>query len=107
MYSTVQPSEAKVERERAKSTMLTPETNLEKPWMSKREPYSRIATLVTYAAMLVGVGAAFLRTYTGWHGVSLLSGNLCPVMDEEFSTEDGVFGDNGKFLREVDMSGFG
>ncbi|TEB25014.1 glycoside hydrolase family 16 protein [Coprinellus micaceus] len=36
-----------------------------------------------------------------------MTGNLCPVMDENFDSEDGIFGDNGKFFREVDMSGFG
>lgn len=57
--------------------------------------------------MLIGVGCGVLRCYLGWKDVSLMSGNLCPVMDEDFSSEDGIFGDNGKFFREVDMSGFG
>lgn len=57
--------------------------------------------------MFLGIGAGVIRAYTGWHDVALLTGNLCPVMDEDFSSEDGVFGDNGLFLREVDMSGFG
>lgn len=107
MYSTVQPSEVKVERERAKSTALTPSTTLHKPWVGTRDPYSRIAYFITYAAMFLGIGAGVIRAYTGWHDVALLTGNLCPVMDEDFSSEDGVFGDNGLFLREVDMSGFG
>ena len=107
MYSAVQPSEVKIERERAKSTALTPSTTLQKPWLGTRDPYSRIAYLITYAAMFLGIGAGVIRAYTGWHDVSLLTGNLCPVMDEDFSSEDGVFGDNGLFFREVDMSGFG
>lgn len=45
-----------------------------------------------------------------------MKGNLCPVLDEDFlpRPNDGpegvdgrVFGDNGIFFREVDMSGFG
>jgi hypothetical protein len=29
------------------------------------------------------------------------------VLDEDFESADGIFGENGKFFREVDMSGFG
>ena len=28
-------------------------------------------------------------------------------MDEDFDSADGILGENGKFFREVDMSGFG
>lgn len=107
MYSSVQPSELKIERSRPKSTMLTTSTSLQKPWVQTRDPYNRLAYFITYGAMLIGVGCGVLRCYLGWKDVSLMSGNLCPVMDEDFSSEDGIFGDNGKFFREVDMSGFG
>ncbi|KAF8962845.1 GH16 beta-1,3-glucan recognition protein [Flammula alnicola] len=107
MYSSVQPSVVKVERERPKSTMLTTATSLQKPWMSTRDPYSRLAYLITYAAMFVGIAAGAVRCFFGWRDVSILSGNLCPVMDEDFNSDAGIFGENGKFFQEVDMSGFG
>lgn len=75
--------------------------------MKTRDPYSRLAYFITYAVMLLGIGAGAIRCYFGWKDVSLLSGNLCPVLDETFDSDVGVFGDNGKFFREVDMSGFG
>ncbi|TFK38507.1 GH16 beta-1,3-glucan recognition protein [Crucibulum laeve] len=106
MYSAAQPAAARVQRERPKSTMLTSTSSLHKPWMTERDPYSRLAYFLTYGVMLLGVAAGVIRCYTGWQDVPLL-GNLCLVMDENFDTDEGVFGDNGKFFREVDMSGFG
>ncbi|KAH9475151.1 Beta-1,3-glucan-binding protein [Psilocybe cubensis] len=106
MYSTVQPSIAKIERDRPKSTMLA-SPDLSKPWLQKRDPYQRISYALTYAFIFLGFAAGAIRCYFGWKEVRLLTGNLCPVLIETFDTEDGVFGDNGKFFREVDMSGFG
>ena len=57
--------------------------------------------------MFLGIVAGVVRCYTGWYDVPLIKGNLCVVMDENFDSDDGVFGPNGKFFREVDMSGFG
>ena len=107
MYSTVQPSITKVQRERPKSTMLAATTSLQKPWLKARDPYQRISYFVTYAFMFLGVALGAVRCYFGWFDVPILSGNLCPVLIEDFDSETGVFGDNGKFFREVDMSGFG
>jgi hypothetical protein len=87
--------------------MLTTTTNLEKPWLTSRDPYHKIAYLITYGFMFLGIAAGAIRCYFGWISVPLLSGNLCMVLDENFDTEDGLFGENGTFFREVDMSGFG
>jgi hypothetical protein len=57
--------------------------------------------------MFLGIAAGAVRCFLGWRGVHVLKGNLCPVMDEQFNSEEGMFGENGKFFREVDMSGFG
>ncbi|KAF8814564.1 concanavalin A-like lectin/glucanase [Phlegmacium glaucopus] len=107
VYSTVQPSVAKIQRERTKSTMLTSTASLEKPWLKSRDPYHRLAYFMTYGFMLLGVAAGAVRCYFGWTSVPLLSGNLCMVLEENFDTEDGLFGENGTFFREVDMSGYG
>ena len=107
IYSTVQPSIAKVHRERPKSTMLTPTSTLEKPWLTSRDPYHRFAYFITYGFMFLGIAAGVVRCYFGWMSVPLLSGNLCLVLEENFDSDEGLFGDNGTFFREVDMSGFG
>ncbi|PPQ99378.1 hypothetical protein CVT24_009208 [Panaeolus cyanescens] len=107
MYSSVLASTTKVERERLKSTMLAEGTVLEKPWAEKRDPATRWAYIITYGAILIGVIGGAARCFFGFLDVPTLSGNLCVVMDENFDSPDGVFGENGKFFREVDMSGFG
>ncbi|GLB42876.1 putative glycosyl hydrolases family 16 [Lyophyllum shimeji] len=98
---------SKLERPRPKSTMLSAKGALEKPWLTERDPYSKIAYLLTYAIMFLGMALGAIRCWTGWEGVPLIKDKLCLVMDENFQSEDGIFGDNGKFFREVDMSGFG
>lgn len=98
---------AKVKPTRHKSTMLSSKGTLEKPWLKERDPYSRIAYFITYGVMLIGIACGAIRCYFGWRNVPLIKGNLCLVLDEEFDSENGVFGDNGTFFREVDMSGFG
>ncbi|KAF9005039.1 concanavalin A-like lectin/glucanase domain-containing protein [Cyathus striatus] len=107
MYTSAQPSTVKIQRERLKSTMITSLESIEKPWISSRDPYARIAYFVTYTVVLLGIALGAIRCFFGWRDVALMSGNLCMVMEENFDSEDGVFGDNGKFFREVDMSGFG
>ncbi|KAF9530691.1 GH16 beta-1,3-glucan recognition protein [Crepidotus variabilis] len=107
IYSSVQPSTIKVERERPKSTMLTSSTNISKPWMTARDPYQRVSYFLTYSFLLVGIALGVVRIWFGWHDVHILPGNMCMVMDENFDSDAGLFGENGKFFREVDMSGFG
>ena len=97
----------KVERARPKSTMLSAGPALHKPWVGTRDPYSRISYFLTYGVMFLGIIAGAVRCYIAWRDVPLIQGNLCLVMDENFDSEEGIFGDNGKFFREVDMSGFG
>ena len=57
--------------------------------------------------MVIGVLLGGVRVWLGWNDVQLLKGNLCLVMDENFDSDVGLFGENGKFFREVEMSGFG
>lgn len=87
--------------------MLSAKGALQKPWIEERDPYSRIAYFITYGVMLVGIALGGIRCWTAYKGVPLIKNNLCLVMEENFDSEDGVFGDNGTFFREVDMSGFG
>lgn len=88
--------------------MLASSANLYKPWIETRDPYSRIAYFLTYGVVLLGIFGGAVRCYFAWTSVLLMKGNLCPVLMEDFSNGDAdLFGENGKFFREVDMSGFG
>ncbi|TFK22849.1 concanavalin A-like lectin/glucanase [Coprinopsis marcescibilis] len=107
MYSAVQPSTVKLKREMPKSTMLDKDKPIEKPWLEKKDPHNRIAYILTYAILTIGVCLGGLRCFLSWNDVPVMKGNLCMVMDENFESAEGMFGDNGKFFREVDMSGFG
>jgi hypothetical protein len=99
----------KVTRDRMRSTMLSMNDPLSKPWLDeRRDPYSRVAYLVTYGVMFLGVIAGAVRCYFGLKNVPLITSNLCMVLDEEFDgTEDSTFGQDGKWLREVQMDGYG
>ena len=102
------PSAVKGRRERPKSTMLTSDgPALHKPWIEKRDPYTRIAYFITYAVAFLGIAGSAVKCYFDYQNLPFITENLCPVLDENFDSPDGVFGDNGKFFREVDMSGFG
>lgn len=87
--------------------MLTTEKVIDKPWVHTRDPYSRVAYFLTYGVLFLGFAAGAVKCYFDWNSILMIKGNLCPVLDEDFSSDEGVFGDNGKFFREVDMSGFG
>ncbi|KAF5353816.1 hypothetical protein D9758_010572 [Tetrapyrgos nigripes] len=97
----------KRDKGRPKSTALASGTVIDKPWLEKHDPYSRYAYFVTYAVVLFGIAASAVKCYFDYQHVPMINGNLCPVLDENFDSEDGIFGDNGVFMREVDMSGFG
>ena len=94
--------------------MLDPTQPLSKPWLDKssKDPLARIAYCLTYFVILLGVAGGAARCYFDYIKVPMLAdkGNLCVVVDEDFSRGDEggrLFGDNGLFFREVDMSGFG
>ncbi|KAF9074578.1 concanavalin A-like lectin/glucanase domain-containing protein [Rhodocollybia butyracea] len=103
IHSALAPSKPK--RDRPKSTLLT--TPPQKPWITSRDPYSRIAYFITYGMIFVGVVISGVKCFLDYRNVQILSGPLCMVLDEDFSSGNGIFGENGTFLREVDMSGFG
>ncbi|KAK0462851.1 GH16 beta-1,3-glucan recognition protein [Desarmillaria tabescens] len=105
LYNT--PPVTKVARERPKSTMLTPENAPEKPWVVNKDRRATISYFVTYGVAFLGIVASGLKIYFDWKALPVLTGNLCSILDEDFSSGNDVFGDNGVFFREVDMSGFG
>jgi hypothetical protein len=96
-----------VPKTRMKSTMLEDPSKLEKPWLENKDKAPTIAYFLTYGVMMIGVAGAVIKGYFDWKTTPFMSDNLCPVVDEDFNGDSDIFGDNGLFMREVDMSGFG
>lgn len=87
---------------RMRSTMLTPDTKLDKPWINAKDVHGRIAYFLTYAVAFLGIAGSVIRCWTAWKDVQRV-GDLCLVMQDEFDTLDTQY----TWTREVDMSGFG
>lgn len=93
---------------RMRSTMLEDPSTLDKPWVTTKDPYARIAYLLTYSVAFLGIAASAVRCYFGYKSVSLITGNLCMVLDEDFNYDtETTFGPNGNWVREVQLGGFG
>lgn len=108
-YSTA-PSVAttNAKGKRLKSTLLEDPSTLQKPWLEKKDPYGRLAYLLTYAIASLGIIASVARCYFGYKSVPMIKGNLCMVLDEEFDTDtDTVFGSGSNWFREVELGGYG
>ena len=89
-----------------KSYMVNP-SDLSKPWTQTRNPRASIAYLLTYAVILIGFAGGIVQCYFSYANAQLDKRPLCLVMEENFDSEDSVFGENGSFNREVNMDGFG
>jgi hypothetical protein len=63
--------------------------------------------LLTYAVICVGLAGGIVQCYFNYVHAQLDKKPLCLVMEENFDSEDSVFGQNGSFSREVNMDGFG
>jgi beta-glucanase (GH16 family) len=88
--------------------MLEDPNTLDKPWVTTKDPYARIAYLLTYSVAFLGIAASAARCYFGYKSVPLITGNLCMVLDEDFNSDtDTTFGPNGNWFREVQLGGFG
>ena len=98
--STSRVSIAAPKTKRPRSTMLT--SNIEKPWIGKRETYATVSYFLTYGVALIGAVGSALLCYFGWRNVPRV-GNLCLVMEDNFDT----FDTQHTWQHEVDMGGFG
>ncbi|KAG0701464.1 glycoside hydrolase family 16 protein [Suillus ampliporus] len=93
---------------RMRSTMLEDPSTLEKPWVTTKDPYARIAYLLTYSVAFLGIAASAVRCYFGYKSVQLITSPLCMVLDEDFTSDTATtFGPNGNWFREVQLGGFG
>ncbi|KAG6375537.1 hypothetical protein JVT61DRAFT_3097 [Boletus reticuloceps] len=105
--STV-PSLTQKRATRMRSTLLDDPSTIEKPWISKKDPYARVAYFLTYGVAFLGILASAARSYLGYKSVPTIKGNLCMVLDEEFNTDtDTIFGSGGNWFREIKLGGFG
>ena len=105
--SPLAPSPAKQKVQRMPSHLIQEGVPLPKPWTEKPHPRARIAYFVTYAMILVGLAGGVVQSYFKYTGAQLDRKPLCLVFQEDFDSEDAVFGSNGTFQREVSMDGFG
>ncbi|KAJ7234468.1 hypothetical protein C8J57DRAFT_157364 [Mycena rebaudengoi] len=102
-------------RKRMASTALPPAAPyaaVSKPWTEAPNPRARISYYLTYGLILIGAGLGGLQSYLTYTRVRLDRAPLCLVFDETFNEGDdlGVFGaknGEGRWLREVQMDGFG
>lgn len=92
---------------RMKSHMISDRNDIPKPWTEKRNPRAKIAYFLTYAVVLIGLAGGIVQCYFNYAHAQLDRKSLCLVMEENFDSEDSVFGENGSFNREVAMDGFG
>lgn len=92
---------------RMKSHMIADRNEISKPWTDKPDRRIRIAYFLTYAVILVGLAGGIVQCYFNYAHAQLDRKPLCLVMEENFDSEEAVFGENGSFNREVNMDGFG
>ncbi|KAI0357220.1 concanavalin A-like lectin/glucanase [Trametes cingulata] len=75
---------------------------IEKPWLSDKDRMETIAYWTVYVVAFLGIVAGGIRCYFAWTQ-TLLLGNICLVMEDNFDT----FDTENIWQHEVSMSGFG
>ncbi|KAJ6577945.1 concanavalin A-like lectin/glucanase domain-containing protein [Mycena capillaripes] len=83
-----------------------------KPWTKKPNPRATFSYYLTWFLLLGGASLGALQSYLTYRHVRLDREPLCMVFSEDFDSGDdnGVFGTtngDGRWLREVQMDGFG
>jgi hypothetical protein len=87
--------------------MLGEGTTIDKPWTLKKNPRATFSYWIVYAIIFCGIAGGVTQCYFTWKNVALDKQPLCLVFEENFDNEATVFGENGSFLREVSMDGYG
>uniref|UniRef100_A0A8H7Y360 GH16 domain-containing protein n=1 Tax=Psilocybe cubensis TaxID=181762 RepID=A0A8H7Y360_PSICU len=101
------PGAPKPKFPRMKSHMLPEGTEVSKPWAAKKNPRAVFSYWIVYFIIFIGLAGGAVQCYFTWKNVALDTAPLCLVLEENFDSEEGVFGENGTFFREVNMDGFG
>lgn len=102
--SPLVPSSAK-KIPRMPSHLIPEGQPLSKPWAEKPHPRARLAYFLTYAMIAIGFIGGVVQSYFKYSAAQLDRLPLCLVFEENFNSEDEVFGANGTFFREVSTGG--
>ncbi|KAF7335513.1 Glucan 1,3-beta-glucosidase [Mycena venus] len=83
-----------------------------KPWTQKPNPRATFSYYLTWFLLFVGASLGGVQSYFSYHNVRIDRAPLCLVFSEDFNAGDdaAVFGSGGspgRWLREVQMDGFG
>ncbi|KAJ7709250.1 glycoside hydrolase family 16 protein [Mycena olivaceomarginata] len=89
-----------------------PYTAVPKPWTKNPNPRATVSYYLTWVLLFVGAGLGGVQSYFAYSTVRLDRAPLCLVFEDEFNSGDdaAVFGGGGqagRWLREVQMDGFG
>ncbi|KAF7317248.1 Glucan 1,3-beta-glucosidase [Mycena chlorophos] len=109
------PSFPSTPSKRAPSTALpagASYTLVAKPWLVKPNPRARISYYLTWILLFVGAALGGFQSYMTYRNVRLDRAPLCLVFSDDFNDGDdaAVFGTAstpGRWLREVQMDGYG
>ncbi|KAJ4468354.1 glycoside hydrolase family 16 protein [Lentinula edodes] len=80
-------------------------SNADKPWLGAPQPRERLAKILTYGCILLGLAGAALLCFFDLRGLDLLDeSHLCVVFEDDFS---GDALDTGNWKRTIALGGFG
>ncbi|KAI5117892.1 hypothetical protein M0805_001977 [Coniferiporia weirii] len=74
----------------------------EKPWIRRRDKWERTAWWATFVIMWIGAAVGAVVCFFGFESVQKLEGNLCTVLDDDFSSFN-----TDNWVRDVELGGFG
>ncbi|KAJ7796114.1 glycoside hydrolase family 16 protein [Mycena olivaceomarginata] len=85
---------------------------VQNPWTKNPNPRATVSYYLTWALLFVGAGLGGVQSYFAYSTVRIDRAPLCLVFEDEFNSGDdaAVFGGGGqagRWLREVQMDGFG
>ena len=92
---------------RMRSHMLSDSNPISKPWKNIKSTRAVVSYWIVYFIIFLGIAGGAFQCYWTYTHVPLEKQPLCIVLDENFDSEDAVFGPGGTFFREVNMDGFG
>lgn len=84
------------------SRRIDPKTDIQKPWLEKKDPRKKWQTILPLIGVLIGLGLCALECYQGY--TSVVNHNYCLIYDEDFSS--GSLDEN-IWTKEVSVGGFG
>jgi beta-glucanase (GH16 family) len=90
-----------------RSHLISADEPVPKPWKEEKNPRATFSYYLTYFMVFLGLAGGLVQSYFKYSNAQLDRQPLCLVFEEDFNSEDEVFGTNGTFQREVNMDGNG